>query len=340
MKIGTHRIITQSVTGLPLKIFPDNWKLSTDMNIYQAIKLAFGDCWDIDEEKINFMVQQVDNNRLRENQMNYSLTDDEVIAIFFYTLDVLDNILDEKLSVFSLINTNLAKRKIPNNLLPFIDYLIKGLEKLPNYRGTVYRGIKNLKLTNDLKYQKDNKIVWVAFTSTTTKFQVMKDEFVPECGTRIILYVEEGKDISNFSRFPAESEILLLPNTQFCVIDPISADFENVVSIDKPEIVYISLKQETKPLEFKFKKPPTRPAPKIDTIWYLVINKVFTENHILVTSGTDYVMIKNLYDKQPVNFSSAIIYVGPDLVPNISNFYGNPLFKKGMKDLVQRKRNI
>jgi hypothetical protein len=289
------------------------------------------------------MVEQVDY-RLKENQNHYNLTENEAIAIYFYTLDMIDGIEDENLTVFSMINTNLAKRKIPDNFLPFLDCLIKGLNKLPNYTGTVYRGIKNLKLTNDMKYQKDKNIVWVAFTSTTTSFNVMKEQFVPECGTRIILYVEEGKDISNFSNFPYESEILLLPNTQFRVIDPtISSDFENVVSIDKPEIVYIALKQETKPLEFQkiTIKTPTKPStsPKIETTWYLVINKVFTEKHILVTSGPDYGAIKNLYEKQPVSYSSAIIYVGPDSVPNISNFYGNPMFRKGMIALVQRKRN-
>jgi len=49
--------------------------------------------------------------------------------------------------------------------------------------------------------------------------------------------------------------------------------------------------------------------------------------------GQEYLPIKQAYDKLPMNYSCAVIYV-VNSVPHICNFYGNPIFKNGMKALV------
>lgn len=88
------------------------------------------------------------------------------------------------------------------------------LDKLPDYKGKVWRGmsaIKELSSHSD-DYQKGDMIRFDAFTSTTKKENGLND-----FGQDILFEIESktGKDISKFSLMPQEQEVLFKSKSFF-----------------------------------------------------------------------------------------------------------------------------
>jgi len=93
---------------------------------------------------------------------------------------------------------------------------MRGLKKLPSETGTVYRGW-DLQLTQKTeRYHVGNSVIWPAFTSTSTSVNLIS-YFANIRGTWASMDIVEGKDISKLSIYPQESELLLLPNSEFRV---------------------------------------------------------------------------------------------------------------------------
>jgi len=256
------------------------------------------------------------------------MTDDEAIAILYYIIDLSGIVRDEN-NVFRLINSHLANRHLPDCFLPYIYFLIQGLNKLPNYSGTVYRGIDISLLELSKQYSRDNLVLWVAFTSTTTDINVMK-RFTGDKGTWLAIDIEEGKEIQKFSMYPTESEVLILPNSKFIVKEVLSESMKKLVNmpshIDCITIIQLPSKE----------RPDQNKTPQ----WYLVINRLFTDPHEILSCGTDYALIKKKYKQQPVNYSAALIFVADNNKLKIKKFYGNPIFRDGMLSLVRSTMQI
>jgi len=88
--------------------------------------------------------------------------------------------------------------------------VLTGFYKLPLIHGTYMQGIKNPNLQN---YQPGRQpFFWWAFTSTTD-IVAATQEFL-RTGPRMLFIIDGvGVDISPFSAFPGEQEILFLPGT-------------------------------------------------------------------------------------------------------------------------------
>jgi len=129
--------------------------------------------------------------------------------------------------LFKKINNMLISRNI-NQINPwksFLYYLLSGINKLPMKKETAYRVLDRPITELSKQYQKGSKICWIGFTSTILSKDVMK-YFVDEQnkkGTFMMINIIEGRDISAFSLFPDEAELLLLPNSQF-MVDEILSD--------------------------------------------------------------------------------------------------------------------
>ena len=99
--------------------------------------------------------------------------------------------------------------------LPYLKLLLTGLNKLPLVRAKVYRGIKSD--VHEVYNQLKNKVfTWWAFSSTTP--QKYQAEIYLHGSERTLFAIDAmGVDISAFSSFPDEQEVLLLPGTRLTV---------------------------------------------------------------------------------------------------------------------------
>jgi len=75
-------------------------------------------------------------------------------------------------------------------------------------------------------------------------------------GTHLMFVVIEGKDISIFSLFPDESEILLLPNSSFIVKDILNDQFKQVLGLPSTVDVIVLSQLPTPPHLLVMKQLP------------------------------------------------------------------------------------
>ncbi|CAF2408599.1 unnamed protein product [Rotaria sp. Silwood2] len=145
-----------------------------------------------------------------------NLSIDESAAITLYTMewDPYTN------SLYYILNSTLRDED-RTSLKPWFLYLkliITALSRLPTISRIVYRGIA---LCDYRKYQQRNSIIWWGFSSCSTNKNVSVNEnFFHENGEPILFIIDciTGKDISKYSFFQKENEILLLPATTLEVV--------------------------------------------------------------------------------------------------------------------------
>jgi hypothetical protein len=110
--------------------------------------------------------------------------------------------------------------------LDYMHHLSKAHEGLPAFRGTVYRGI-DIKFGEKSPYEEDSVITWQQFSSASknqsvaVKFLNLHSEglFAADrpSGSMFVIESQTGKEISKFSAFTGEEEVLFKYNTFFKV---------------------------------------------------------------------------------------------------------------------------
>ncbi|CAF2770984.1 unnamed protein product [Rotaria sp. Silwood2] len=180
---------------------------------------------EISVESLETMISNIARNawiakeRTAEKPSN-DLTQEESAAIHLYTMEwkPADN------SLYALLNAAL-RAEDRDRLVPYFFYLklfLSALWKLPSVKKTVWRGVKA-----DLseQYSVGKAFVWWGFSSCTESLNVLESEkFLGKTGVRTLFNIEceAGKEIHQHSYFKDESEILLLPATQFQVLGKIN----------------------------------------------------------------------------------------------------------------------
>ena len=108
-------------------------------------------------------------------------------------------------------------RSALHHYLPYIKLLRAALRKLPpQYTTIVYRGSK-CPLHKLIPYASVGlHVVWWAFTSTSRSKDARK-EFGGGSGTIFQISSNDGRDISQYSSFGDEKEVVLLPGSQFVI---------------------------------------------------------------------------------------------------------------------------
>ena len=98
-----------------------------------------------------------------------------------------------------------------------VDALNQALEKLPPHGGAVLRGT-NLPPEVLAQYQRGAVVTEIAFLSTSMEPEVAQSSaFSGNVEFRIVS--RTGRDISSFSMFPSEQEVLFQTGLQFYVLD-------------------------------------------------------------------------------------------------------------------------
>eukprot|EP00750_Incisomonas_marina_P016157 INCI19027.1.p1 GENE.INCI19027.1~~INCI19027.1.p1 ORF type:complete len:1574 (-),score=205.88 INCI19027.1:21-4742(-) len=166
------------------------------------------------------------------------LDEDSYRAIVAYSMD---NGRDIHSNIYFALNNALRTRK--SDPAPFqcwqgfFFFLMQALDKLPMFRGTVYRGgNKGIDQgTVRQQYKLGRPIQWAAFSSTSRSAAAAKLFVTKDTGVIFKISVVTGRDIGAYSYFPKESEVLLPPSTRFTVTSEIYTDDEGFAFVDLTE---------------------------------------------------------------------------------------------------------
>jgi len=227
-------------------LFPDDneEKDFSSMSIEDCLRIGYGYKWSSVSLNVPICSSNFLDNLPSSGIRNKcpGLSDKELLAIFWYTFDF----PFAKENVYSLVNTELTFEGRQLTLIswkPYLYYLLNGISKIPKWNSTqdVYRGVSGdltTKFSN--KYQVGKRIVWYAFTSTSTKMEKIMAFLKPDitkCSTIIIITQSfSGRKIQDISAHTKEEEVLFPPGSTFKIT--------NITCIgETPKLSVIQVKQ-------------------------------------------------------------------------------------------------
>jgi hypothetical protein len=130
------------------------------------------------------------------------LTWDESAAIYLYSMPI---------SFFPCLNSALRvkNRHALKSWFAFLKLFITALEKLPSTKKTVWRGVEG-----DVGsiFADGDVHIWWSVNSCSMDLKVV-ESYLSDTSTVFAIDTIHGKDISAFSTFPDEQEIVLMPGT-------------------------------------------------------------------------------------------------------------------------------
>lgn len=121
-----------------------------------------------------------------------------------------DNGVDRHSNVYYALNQAARNRKTApapfKRWQGFLYYLMRALDKLPPYKGTVFRGGNEGldQQTVKREYTVGRPVQWAAFSSTATVRGTAKDFVDKDVGVLFKLKILSGRDIGAYSYFPKE----------------------------------------------------------------------------------------------------------------------------------------
>jgi hypothetical protein len=184
-------------------------------------------------EPISSKLDQLDRfSKIAKNECHFpsehGLTRDESAAIFLYTMEWGEN------SFYQVLNRAL-RAEDRSSLKPWFAYLKlfdTAANKLPTVRQNLWRGVAR-DITKNFK--KGDEFTWWSISSCSTSVNIIKD-FLGSNSTLFLIEAVNGKDVSNYTNYPSENEVILCPGTRLRVVsDP----------LDQPPMHLIHLQEVT-----------------------------------------------------------------------------------------------
>lgn len=131
------------------------------------------------------------------------LTRDESAAIYLYSMPT---------PFFTRLNEAFRARSshVVKPWLTFLKLFMSALEKLPSIKTTVWRGVSGDVRSN---FNDGDVHIWWSINSCSADIKVI-ERYLDNTSTVFAIDTIKGKDISMFSAFPDEREIILMPGTR------------------------------------------------------------------------------------------------------------------------------
>lgn len=147
---------------------------------------------------------------------------DQSAAIYLYTMSI---------PFFSRLNAALRdpNRQVLHPWLPFLKLLMSALEKLPQTKAIVWRGVH---YDARLHFVDNDIYTWWGVTSCSKNINRVQ-AYLGESGTLFTIEAVHGKDISMFSAVPDEQEVVLMPGTH------VRAKFQPLSFIDRLFVIHL-----------------------------------------------------------------------------------------------------
>jgi len=157
-----------------------------------------------------FMAQEAGDRFVKNDK--YGLTRDESGALNLYTMDS---------AFFFELNKRCRSRNRDaiKVFFPAMKHMLKAATKLPKFVGVGWRGVKGVNLTEH--YKKGDIVWWWGWSSVSMNLHTLQQpSFMGQTGvrTQIMIEFENAVDVTEYSVYPGEKEVLLLPGTLLRVI--------------------------------------------------------------------------------------------------------------------------
>jgi len=206
--------------------FPETWKPTK--SVFESLR-PFA----LSEKDIEMIKDKGKRLEVEANFIDLNVSADYASAIYAYTLE--ENCIYKKLNKACRSDSTINKRRL-NVYRDYLYYVNEAATSLPNFRGRTYRSIKT-RLPEGI-YPIGETITWHQLSSSSVKADVTtnflgKSNNGESVGSIFVLDVKAGKEISMFSEFPDEEEVLLRLNTFFKVAKKIEKDQEKRAIIGK-----------------------------------------------------------------------------------------------------------
>ncbi|CAF1119443.1 unnamed protein product [Rotaria sordida] len=182
-------------------------------------------------EPISSQINQLDRfSKIAKNECHFpsehGLTRDESAAIFLYTMEWGKN------SLYQVMNRAL-RAEDRSSLKPWFGYLKlfdTAVQKLPIVRKNLWRGVATDIAKN---FKKGDEFTWWTISSCSTSVNMIKD-FLGSSSTLFLIEAVNGKDISRYTNYSSESEVILCPGTRLRVIsDPLDQPYMHIVHLQE-----------------------------------------------------------------------------------------------------------
>lgn len=148
----------------------------------------------------------------------------EVFAIVFYSYDLAlvdpDDWSSDKTDNWYYVQNVILQERNYEKLRVMQGYLFffnKGLRKLPDWQGVLYRGIDEIGAELIKSNYTEGRRVHFSATSSATSCPDVSVSFAGDRGVVLIMRVRTGREIRFISAIENEQEVLLFPNTAFLV---------------------------------------------------------------------------------------------------------------------------
>lgn len=136
----------------------------------------------------------------------HGLTRDESAAVYLYSMDWGEQ------SLYRVLNQALRDEN-RQTIIPWFAYLKlldTALEKLPTFTGNIWRGVCGNTSRN---FAEGQALTWWSVTSCSPSVDVVKS-FLTANSTLFLIEASNGKQISGYSAYPNENEVILRPGTR------------------------------------------------------------------------------------------------------------------------------
>ena len=164
-----------------------------------------------------------------------SLQPVHLMALYLYS---------SNLTIFKQVNIKITNWKTDNLWNPFVYCLYQAISLLPNYIGEIYRTV-DIKFNME-DYKLGDKLKWSTFSICSKEFTTSIEIINQKKGIVFIVKSQSGKNISKYSKNPADSEIIFLPGTEFVITNFYKA---NIIAICQANIRQSTYKATEKDLE-------------------------------------------------------------------------------------------
>jgi hypothetical protein len=158
---------------------------------------------------ISNVMDYVATAKKKYNWHSTLLTRDESAAIYLYTMST---------PFATGLNATLRSdnRRVPEPWVPFLKLFIAAVKKLPVTKATVWRGIN---YDAALTFVAGEVYTWWNITSCSMNNNIAQ-KYLDKSGTLFLIEITQGRDISMFSAFPDEQEVILMPGTRVRAKNP------------------------------------------------------------------------------------------------------------------------
>jgi hypothetical protein len=143
----------------------------------------------------------------------HKLEKDEAATVYLYTMEMSDDAC-----VYRILNQTLRveDRSKVRPWFPYLKLLDSAMSKLPKFKGIVWRGVNKDVST---AFKKGQKITWWSVSSCSKSVDIIS-AFLGKAPQSTLFNIEcsTGKCIAEYTCYPSEDEVILMPGTTFKVV--------------------------------------------------------------------------------------------------------------------------